>query len=135
MIGLFTILAILGLILTKSLYVEINELFIIIASLSIISLLVNLKLKKLGQNSSFKGSSAIIGFIFFWVYSIFDLAADHFLYFLPTANEDGRALTLGEKIQEFSDDLFIGSIIVTISVFLLSFVLTIMFSKVKYRST
>jgi hypothetical protein len=51
--------------------------------------------------------SAVIAFIFYWLFSFIDLIGDHYLYYLPTGNEDGRAITLGEKIGEYNDDLLV----------------------------
>jgi hypothetical protein len=42
------------------------------------------------------------------------------MYFLPTGNEDGMPLTLGMKINEYSDDLFVASLISMISVLTIS---------------
>lgn len=134
-IGLVIIVTIFLLLFTKSLYVEWDELIIIIVSLAIISLLFNSIFNKQGKYSVLLSSSVIIGFLLFWVLALFDLIIDHYLYFLPSGNEDGRALTLLEKIKEFNDDLFVGSIISMISVIIISFLLTILMSKETIKNT
>lgn len=116
-IGLIVALTTTLLFVTKSLYVEGAELIIIIGSLAVISIIFNKK------QSTFKvilGSSAIIGFLFCWTFGLIDLIADHFMYFLPTGNEDGVPLTLGMKINEYNDDLFVASVISMISVLIIS---------------
>jgi hypothetical protein len=102
---------------TKSQYVEWPEIFIIIGSLSVIAIINNLHQSKL---SDILRNSAIIGFLIFWIIGLLDLIIDHFLYFLPTGNEDGKPLTLGMKIEEYSDDLFFVSIISLFSVVIIS---------------
>lgn len=116
-IGLFVVLTTILLFVTKSLYVERTELFIIIGSLSVISIIFN---KQQSRFSVILGSSAIIGFLFCLVLGLIDLIADHTMYFLPTGNEDGMPLTLGMKINEYSDDLFVASLISMISVITIS---------------
>jgi hypothetical protein len=116
-IGLIVVLTTILLFVTKSLYVEWAELFIIIGSLSVISIISN---KQQSRFSVILGSSAIIGFLFCLVFGLIDLIADHFMYFLPTGNEDGMPLTLGMKINEYSDDLFVASLISMISVLTIS---------------
>jgi hypothetical protein len=120
-IGLIVVLTTVLLFVTKSLYVEGTELFIIIGSLSVITIMFNLFLKQEIRYSAIAGISAFIGFLFFWVFGLIDLIVDHFMYYLPTGNEDGMALTLGMKIDEFSDDLFVASFISMISVLMISF--------------
>lgn len=134
-IGLIAVITLILLCVTKSLYVEWVELFILIISLSVISVILNLFSKRQRKISSFLGSSAIIGFLLCLVFGLVDLIADHFIYYLPTGNEDGRALSLGFKIQEYSDDLFIGSVITMISVILISFLLTTLLAKVIPKNT
>jgi hypothetical protein len=102
---------------TKSQYVEWPEIFIIIGLLSVISIFNNLKPNEL---STILRNSAIIGFLIFWIFGLLDLMIDHFLYFLPTGNEDGKPLTLGMKIEEYSDDLFFVSIISLFTVVIIS---------------
>lgn len=132
-IGLVIILTSFLLLLTKSLYVEWNELIIIIVGLAIISLFFNSIFNKEARYSVLLISSAIIGFLLFWIFGLFDLIVDHYLYFLPGGNEDGRALTLGEKIAEFNDDLFVGSIISMVSVVIISFILTLSAKEIEKR--
>ena len=134
-IALIVVITTILLFVTKSLYVEWIELFIIIGSLSVISAIFYLFFKRHRRISSFLGSSAIIGFLFCWVFGLIDLIIDHFMYYLPTGYEDGRALSLSFKVQEYSDDLFVGSVITMISVILISFLLTTLFSKVIPKHT
>jgi hypothetical protein len=118
MIGLIVSITIILLFVTKSIYVDGAELFIIIGSLAVISIIFN------NQQSRFSvilGRSAAIGFLFCWIFGLIDLLADHFMYFLPTGNEDGMPLTLGMKINEYNDDLFVASLISMISVLIISF--------------
>lgn len=133
MIALIVVMTILFLSVTKSLYVEWTELYIIIGSLSVMAVWVNLFSKPLGGSLFILTRSAMIGFLFCWVFGLFDLFADHFLYFLPSGKEDGRALSLGFKIQEYSDDLLVGSVITMVSVIVTSWVFTTILSKVMPR--
>lgn len=126
-IGLISALTAILLFITNSKYVEWTELFIIIGSLSFISIVFNLLSKKEIKYTYVLGSSAIIGFLFSWVFSLIDLVADHYL--APEGIPDGRALTLSETIMEFSDDLFVVSMISMCSVILISFVVTIIYSN------
>ncbi|WP_409303928.1 hypothetical protein [Peribacillus sp. SCS-155] len=126
MIIAIAILTTILLFVTKSLYVQTEEFFIIIGSLSIISIIFN---QKTDRVSAILGSSSIIGFLFCLVFGLIDLIADHFLYFLPTANEDGMPLSLAMIINQYNDDLIVGSLISmawvsTISV-LISWILTL----------
>ncbi|MGG3739181.1 hypothetical protein [Aeribacillus pallidus] len=120
-VGLMLVILVFCLTITKSLYVEWGELFIIIGALSLVSVIF---LKNENKNLKLLGTSAIIGFIFFWIFGVADLIIDHYLYFLPNGMEDGTPLTLGLKLEEYSDDLFIGSIISTSIVLVVTFVLT-----------
>lgn len=120
-IGSIVVLTMVLLFITKSLYVEWTELFIIIGSLSVITITFNLFLKQEIGYSAILGISAFIGFLFCWVFGLIDLIVDHFMYYLPTGSEDGMALTLGMKINEFSDDLLVASFISMISVLTISF--------------
>lgn len=133
-LGLIGLLTLLALLITKSSYVELNEFFVIIVALSVITIITSVFFKKKGEIHAAKGSTAFVGFFLFWVLALFDLIADHVLYFQPTGNEDGRALTLGEKIQEFSDDLFIMWIITAVIVFIISFILSKIILRVMYKS-
>lgn len=108
------------LVITKSLYVEWTELLIIIAALSISSIVFNVYFIHQKKYNSVVISSTMIGFSLFWILALMDLAADHFIYFLPTGSEDGKSLLLTEKIQEYSDDLVIGSAISTLTVLIIS---------------
>jgi hypothetical protein len=120
-IGSIVVLTTVLLFVTKSLYVEWTEFFIITGSLSLIAIMLNLILIQELRYSAIGGISAFMGFVFFWILGLIDLIVDHFMYYLPTGNEDGMALTLGMKIDEFSDDLFVASFISMISVLIVSF--------------
>lgn len=126
--GLILLLTVIGMIFTRSLYVELNEFLIIVISLSIISTIVSFNYRKQGEADVAKGVTAFIGLVLFWVLALVDLIGDHFLYFLPTGKEDGMALTLGMKIDEFSDDLFILFLINGIAVFIIFLFISKLFS-------
>lgn len=113
---------------TKSLYVEWNELFFTIGAITIFSVIYNIKNQS--SNAHLFGTSAISGFILCIVFGIVDLTLDHFLYYLPNVNNDGGALTLGFKIVEYNDDLFVASFLGMIVVITLSFALTKIFTTV-----
>lgn len=119
-IGLLAAFTMIMLFITKSLYVEWTELLIIIVFLSISSMAFHVYFNHRKKYNSVLICSTMIGFLLFWILALIDLAADHFIYFLPTGNEDGRALLLTEKMQEYSDDLFIGSAISTFTVLIIS---------------
>ncbi|QYR21940.1 hypothetical protein KZ483_02570 [Paenibacillus sp. sptzw28] len=75
---------------------------------------------------------ALIAFIMYWIFSYTDLIGDHYLYYLPTGDEDGRALTLGETISEFNDDLLVFSLSSPVIVLAISIVLNL-YTKLKYE--
>lgn len=117
------------LLITISPYVEWIEVFIIIGSISIISIIYNLFLKtnqKIGQVII---SSAFIGFLLSYIFTIFDLVIDH--YKVIQGVPDGRFFTLSETISEFSDDLFIIALIIMVSVTLITFASTTITSRSK----
>ncbi|AJY75758.1 hypothetical protein [Paenibacillus beijingensis] len=134
-VGLIVAVTTFFLLVTKSLYVERIELYVIIVSLSLIAIVFNLTSKQWKKSGEIVASSAIVGSVFFWVFALTDLIADHFMYFLPSGNEDGRPLPLVLKIQEFSDDLFIASITALIPAVLISFLSTTLFAKVITKRT
>ena len=113
------------LMITKSQYVEWGELFIIIGALSIASVIY---LKNKLETVQLFVTSALIGFICCLVFGLTDIMVDHYLYFLPTGDEDGVPLSLGFKIEEFRDDLFVGSIISMFIVLAVTLVLNKIFS-------
>ena len=127
LIGAVFILTIFLLYITSSAYVELGELFIIIGSISMILIIYNLFLRTNGKYGEVLGSSALMGFSFSIVFSFIDIVVDH--YKIIQGVPDGRFLTLSETIAEFSDDLFILVIIVMISVTLISFIATTIYSK------
>ncbi|PKM67345.1 MAG: hypothetical protein CVU94_06585 [Firmicutes bacterium HGW-Firmicutes-19] len=121
------ILTVILLLITISPYVERIEVFMIIGSISIISIIYNLFLKtnqKIGQVII---SSAFIGFLFSYIFSLFDLVVDH--YKVIQGVPDGRFFTLSETLSEFSDDLFIIALLVMIAVTLITFASTTIISK------
>lgn len=117
------------LLITISPYVEWIEVFIIIGSISIISIIYNVFIKTNQEYSQMVISSALIGFLFSYVFSLFDLVVDH--YKVIQGVPDGRFLTLSETVSEFSDDLFIIALIVMVAVTLITFASTIIYSKSK----
>jgi hypothetical protein len=114
-----------SLVFTKSIYVEGAELPIIVAFLTVGSIIYNKK-----HASKVIWSSAAIGFIFFWIFGVTDMVIDHYLYFLPSGNEDGAALTLGFKLEEYNDDLFAASLISMFVVVSMSFLMSKIFTVV-----
>ncbi|MFD1737485.1 hypothetical protein ACFSCX_13065 [Bacillus salitolerans] len=121
LIGITTIILMILLSFTKSLYVEWNELIIVIISITIGSLSYHYSTHKL-ESSHLLGISAVSGFFFCVLLGIIDITIDHFLYFLPSGNEDGDPLSLRFKIEEYNDDLFIESLISFLCVPILSFI-------------
>jgi hypothetical protein len=112
---------------TISPYVEWIEVFIIIGSISIISIIYNLFLKDNQKIGKVIISSAIIGFLFSYIFSLFDLVVDH--YKVIQGVPDGRFLTLSETISEFSDDLLIIALIVMVAVTLITYASTTITSR------
>jgi hypothetical protein len=108
------ILTVILLLITISPYVEWIEVFIIIGSISIISIIYN---KHINTNQKFSQmiiSSAFIGFLLSYIFSLTDLVLDH--YKVIQGVPDGMFFTLSETISEFSDDLFIIALIVMVAV-------------------
>ena len=127
LIGAVFILTSILLYITNSTYVELGELFIIIVSISIISIIYNVFLRTNRKYSQVLGSSALMGLWFSIVFSLIDLVVDH--YKMIQEVPDGRFLTLNETIAEFLDDLLILVIVVMILVTLISFIGTTIYSK------
>lgn len=125
--GAIFVLTSILLLVTNSTYVEWTEVYIIICSISIISIIYNLFLKSNQKYSQIIFSSALIGFLLSWIFSLIDIVADH--YKVIQGVPDGRFLTLRETIAEFSDDLFIIALIVMCAVTFISFVGTTIYSK------
>lgn len=94
--------------LTKSLYLGWTEWIVVIAAAVVITILVT----KDANNGRMAVLYSVVGaFALFWLLSLADLAIDHLIYYFSTGVEDGRGLTLAEKIREFSDDLLLLSFI------------------------
>lgn len=124
-IGLLLVSLLFSIAFTKSLYVGWGEFLSIIATLSLASVLC---LKNKNSKVKLLVTIAAIGFVFYLVFGIADIIIDHYLYFLPNGSEDGAPLTLGFKIEEYSDDLILGGIISMFVVLVVSFILTKIFS-------
>lgn len=118
-IGLVLVLLLLLLAFTKSLYVEWGEIYFITGTLSLVSVVY---LIKLHSTIKLLIKSALIGFVFCWVFGVFDLMIDHYLYFLPNPAEDGAPMSIGFKLEEYSDDLFVGCIRCMIVVLAVTFI-------------
>lgn len=118
-----SIMLLLILSLTKSLYVDWLELVTIIVSITIFSLFYQIMYQ---QNNHFKqlGYTAMIGFGFCYLFCSLDLMLDHYLYYLPNINTDGISLTLTSKFIQYSDDLLVASVISLLGVLSLTYVLT-----------
>lgn len=92
--------------LTPSLYVEwieINAIMIAAVLIPFFSLGLKRRLQLSGEIKC--AMAGIQAFILYWIFSLLDLVIDHFMYDQPTGQEDGRALTVSEKIREYNDDL------------------------------
>jgi hypothetical protein len=111
----------------NSAYISWTEVYIIISSASVISVVYNLLLKDKHKTIYILSSSAFFGFILSIVFSLTNLMIEH--YRIIKGVPDGRFLTLGETVSEFSDDLGIIVVIVTCSVTLICFVGTTIYSK------
>jgi hypothetical protein len=118
---------------TNSMYVEWTEIYIMIGSLSTVSVACNLFSKEDHKISRILYSSALIGFIGSLIFSFTDLVIDHFEVIKGVP--DGRFLTIGETISEFSDDLLIIAIIVMFSVISISSLSTVILSKLYKNSS
>jgi len=131
-ISFIFVLTLVALFTTHSMYVEWAEIFIIIGSLSAISITYNLFSKDKGKFVHILGSSTFIGFFISWVFSLIDILADYYLG--VKGIQDGRALTLSEIIMEFLDDLLIISFITMCPVILITLVFTVLYSKFYKKS-
>ncbi|MFC0188640.1 hypothetical protein ACFFJY_10105 [Fictibacillus aquaticus] len=102
---------------TRSLYVELNEaIFIALASaFTAVSLSRGLSVPAVTRNTVL---IPWLGFMLFWIWGITDIVIDHSLYF--TGKEDRQPLSIGFKIDEYADDLFLLSIISAVMTSLLS---------------
>ena len=131
-VAIFAMTSIL-LFMTNSMYIEWTEIYIIIGSISIISIIYNLSLRNNRKYVQIISSTVLIGFFLSWVFSLIDLVVDHYKVIQGVPN--GRFLTLSETILESSDDLFILVIIIMCSVTLISLVGTTIYSKFCRRIT
>jgi hypothetical protein len=118
-IGLVLVVLLFLLTITESQYVEWGELFIIIGALSLATVIY---LKNNGRVKLLV-TSAAVGFVLCGAFGVADIVIDHYLYYLPNGKEDGIPLTLAFKLGEFSDDLFVGSIISMCVVLAVTFIL------------
>jgi hypothetical protein len=104
-------LTVMILLFTDSMYVEVSEFVAIVFFSSGLSVALGIYLYRILSERSLV-FCATISFLLFMGICLFDLFADHaihYSYWQMTA--DGRALTLGEKIEEFFDDLLAVSFI------------------------
>jgi hypothetical protein len=124
-----SVITILVLLLMKGLYVEWNEIVVVILGSSVIALIFGQWMRNQSVKE-FHIISAVIAFFLYWLFSFIDLIGDHYLYYLPTGNEDGRALTLGEKIGEYNDDLLVLCLVAPFIVLLLSLLMTTISKRV-----
>jgi len=115
------------LVVTNSMYVDWKEIYIMIGCLSAISIIYNLFSEERHSYGHVLVSSALIGLFLSIAFSWLDLILDH--YQIIKRVPDGRFLTLGETISEFSDDLFIIALIVMLSVTIISFIVAVIYSK------
>lgn len=116
----FTILLVL-LVLTKSLYVQYNELFLIIGALIILTTtynFVNIREK----NVKILLHTAIISYFSCWLLCIADIIIDH--YSLSKGQEDGVPMTIGFKIDEFSEDMLLANLVCMLIVIIITFITT-----------
>ncbi len=128
------VLTLLGLFLTDSMYVEINEFLIIATTLTILSTVI---VQSFVKGKNIPGiSSSLVGYIvstfiasaLFWVLSIIDIVIDYFVLASSSEKPDGRVLTLKETLQEFSNDLFILNIMII--VIILTSIISTVFTKI-----
>jgi hypothetical protein len=109
---------------TRSLYVEKAELLIIFAAIFGWTSIIHLFSKKQKLDGNFI-MITLSGFFLCCIFGAADIILDHYLYYLPKGKEDGAALTLGFKLEEFSDDLYLasmsGMLIAVISSFILRY--------------
>jgi len=128
-IAIVVTLTVAALFVTNSLYVEEGEFLLILASSAVISLELIRSPKQQGKHKFPFFRFCTKGYLFFGGFALLDLVLDHLSgsFLLPPEEEDGRALTLWEVLEEFRDDLFVLSLI-----FL--FVLTALFSILTPRN-
>lgn len=102
-------------------YVNLIEATVIIGAILVAAILILLN-RSLESGGMFK--LAIFSFVFCYIFGVIDILIDHYLYFNSEGNVDGKALTIGLKLEEFSDDLFLLGIasmaILVISAFILN---------------
>ena len=98
-----------ALLFTKGLYVEWAEMIVVVLASCMIAVIIHAAYGK--RNGFSRILAAFSAFGLYWAFSLFDLTSDHYLYYLPQEGVfyDGRPLTLGEKMNEFVDDLFVWS--------------------------
>ncbi len=115
------IMLIMFFVLTKSQYVEYDELVLIMGALTIISVVYNFN-KNRENNAKIIMSSAIFSFYLCWLFSIVDIIIDHFTP--PKGIEDGVPATIVFKIVEYSDDMLVNSLVCMSFVVIITFITT-----------
>lgn len=109
---------------TEGLYVESEEMTVVVLASCIIAFLIAANHRN--RQEVPHSFVVLVAFGLFWGFSFFDLIGDHVLYHLPQegAFYDGRLLTLGEKVKEYNDDLLAVSWISPIVSLILSLALS-----------
>lgn len=109
---------------TNSLYVEWNELLIILGGIVVGMLFLVNNILPLYKRLM---TSAIVGFFCCLIIGSADLVIDHYLYYQVRMPDDGSALSLGFKLVEYKDDLLFASMLIMMA----SVFLTLAFSKIR----
>lgn len=116
----FTMLLVL-LVLTKSLYVEYDELFLILVALMVFTTAYNFSRNR-ENNVKILLNTAISSYFLGWLLCIADIIIDHFT--LPKGQEDGVPMTIGFTIDEFSDDMSLANLVCMFIVVITTFITT-----------
>jgi hypothetical protein len=122
MIGLTGVIVLILLAATESLYVEGPELLIIIGGI-MAAVTIGVVKSSTYTEAGKLGIAAVLGFVLCMMTGSLDIMIDHYMYFSSAENTDGALLSIGFKLEEFNDDLFIVSVISMLSVLLSSFIL------------
>jgi hypothetical protein len=118
-VWLFAIITVIWLVATNSLYVEINELAMIVIFAAVVPGMIGQWLPR-EEGASIR---ALLSFIIYWALSLFDMVVDYVIDTLRVSSErvDGRKLTLGEAIQEYTDDLMVMSFLAPLAAVIIWF--------------
>lgn len=118
------------LVLTQSIYIDYVEMIAIVVALSFIAIVKN---RQMLEHPLLISNPCAIGFLYWWIFGLMDVAIDHVVHFNRQEQADEQSLSLSQKIIEFGDDLFIGSLMSMVLVLVISLLGTMLWKSWRGR--